>query len=322
MAENRVEANAHNAGGCPASNAIHGHINDFLVRTGLRSGVSELQLPCFTAVRAEIALMSGSAFAVTHHAFSSGAGRTSDGNGSHASTLKSPSYTKSVSWQHYPKVSRRDLPFVVAAGKNGATTVASTMIIAALAGIKVFATGGIGGVHRGAEHTFDISADLQELANTNVTVVCAGAKSILDLGLTTEYLETFGVPLIGYQTKALPAFFCRTSPFDVSIRLDSASEIARAMAVKWQSGLNGGLVVANPIPEQFAMPEHTINAAIDQAVAEAEAQGVIGKESTPFLLARVAELTGGDSLKSNIQLVFNNAILASEIAKEYQRLAG
>ncbi|EKT6257974.1 pseudouridine-5'-phosphate glycosidase [Escherichia coli] len=195
------------------------------------------------------------------------------------------------------KVSRRDLPFVVAAGKNGATTVASTMIIAALAGIKVFATGGIGGVHR-------------------------GAKSILDLGLTTEYLETFGVPLIGYQTKALPAFFCRTSPFDVSIRLDSASEIARAMAVKWQSGLNGGLVVANPIPEQFAMPEHTINAAIDQAVAEAEAQGVIGKESTPFLLARVAELTGGDSLKSNIQLVFNNAILASEIAKEYQRLAG
>ena len=203
------------------------------------------------------------------------------------------------------KVSRRDLPFVVAARKNGATTVASTMIIAALAGIKVFATGGIGGVHRGAEHTFDISADLQELANTNVTVVCAGAKSILDLGLT-----------------ALPAFFCRTSPFDVSIRLDSASEIARAMAVKWQSGLNGGLVVANPIPEQFAMPEHTINAAIDQAVAEAEAQGVIGKESTPFLLARVAELTGGDSLKSNIQLVFNNAILASEIAKEYQRLAG
>ena len=218
------------------------------------------------------------------------------------------------------KVSRRDLPFVVAAGKNG--TVASTMIIAALAGIKVFATGGIGGVHRGAEHTFDISADLQELANTNVTVVCAGAKSILDLGLTTEYLETFGVPLIGYQTKALPAFFCRTSPFEVSIRLDSAREIARAMAVKWQTGLNGGLVVANPIPEQFAMPEETINAAIDQAVAEAEEQGVIGKESTPFLLARVAELTGGDSLKSNIQLVFNNAILASEIAKEYQRLVG
>lgn len=219
------------------------------------------------------------------------------------------------------KVSRRDLPFVVAAGLNGATTVASTMIIAAMAGIKVFATGGIGGVHRGAEHTFDISADLQELANTNVTVVCAGAKSILDLGLTTEYLETFGVPLIGYQTSALPAFFCRTSPFDVSIRLNSAKEIAKAMAVKWQSGLNGGMVVANPIPEAFAMPEEKINAVINRAVKEAEEQGVVGKASTPFLLARVAELTGGDSLKSNIQLVFNNAILACEIAKEYQQVA-
>ncbi|AUU86225.1 pseudouridine-5'-phosphate glycosidase [Leclercia sp. LSNIH1] len=219
------------------------------------------------------------------------------------------------------KVSRRDLPFVVAAGINGATTVASTMIIAAMAGIKVFATGGIGGVHRGAEHTFDISADLQELAKTNVAVVCAGAKSILDLGLTTEYLETNGVPLIGYQTQSLPAFFCRTSPFEVSIRLDSAEAIARAMAVKWQTGLNGGLVVANPIPEQFAMPEETINGAIDQAVKEAEEQGVTGKASTPFLLARVAELTGGDSLKSNIQLVFNNARLACDIAKAYQRIA-
>ncbi|AXF58437.1 pseudouridine-5'-phosphate glycosidase [Leclercia sp. W6] len=219
------------------------------------------------------------------------------------------------------KVSRRDLPFVVAAGINGATTVASTMIIAAMAGIKVFATGGIGGVHRGAEHTFDISADLQELAKTNVAVVCAGAKSILDLGLTTEYLETNGVPLIGYQTQSLPAFFCRTSPFEVSVRLDSAEAIARAMAVKWQTGLNGGLVVANPIPEQFAMPEETINAAIDQAVKEAEEQGVTGKASTPFLLARVAELTGGDSLKSNIQLVFNNARLACDIAKAYQRIA-
>lgn len=219
------------------------------------------------------------------------------------------------------KVSRRDLPFVVAAGINGATTVASTMIIAAMAGIKIFATGGIGGVHRGAEHTFDISADLQELAKTNVAVVCAGAKSILDLGLTTEYLETNGVPLIGYQTQSLPAFFCRTSPFEVSIRLDSAEAIARAMAVKWQAGLNGGLVIANPIPEQFAMAEETINAAIDQAVREAEEQGVTGKASTPFLLARVAELTGGDSLKSNIQLVFNNARLACDIAKAYQRMA-
>ena len=219
------------------------------------------------------------------------------------------------------KVSRRDLPFVVAAGINGATTVASTMIIAAMAGIKIFATGGIGGVHRGAEHTFDISADLQELAKTNVAVVCAGAKSILDLGLTTEYLETNGVPLIGYQTQSLPAFFCRTSPFEVSIRLDKAEAIARAMAVKWQTGLNGGLVVANPIPEQFAMAEESINAAIDQAVREAEEQGVTGKASTPFLLARVAELTGGDSLKSNIQLVFNNARLACDIAKAYQRMA-
>lgn len=219
------------------------------------------------------------------------------------------------------KVSRRDLPFVVAAGINGATTVASTMIIAAMAGIKIFATGGIGGVHRGAEHTFDISADLQELAKTNVAVVCAGAKSILDLGLTTEYLETNGVPLIGYQTQSLPAFFCRTSPFKVSIRLDKAEAIARAMAVKWQTGLNGGLVIANPIPEQFAMAEETINAAIDQAVREAEEQGVTGKASTPFLLARVAELTGGDSLKSNIQLVFNNARLACDIAKAYQRMA-
>lgn len=218
------------------------------------------------------------------------------------------------------KVSRRDLPFVVAAGINGATTVASTMIIAAMAGIKIFATGGIGGVHRGAEHTFDISADLQELAKTNVAVVCAGAKSILDLGLTTEYLETNGVPLIGYQTQSLPAFFCRSSPFEVSIRLDSAEAIARAMAVKWQTGLNGGLVIANPIPEQFAMAEESINAAIDQAVREAEEQGVTGKASTPFLLARVAELTGGDSLKSNIQLVFNNARLACDIAKAYQRM--
>ncbi len=158
------------------------------------------------------------------------------------------------------KVSRRDLPFLLfAAGKNGATTVASTMIIAALAGIKVFATGGIGGVHRGAEHTFDISADLQELANTNVTVVCAGAKSILDLGLTTEYLETFGVPLIGYQTKALPAFFCRTSPFDVSIRLDSASEIARAMVVKWQSGLERWPRGSEPDPGTVCYCRNTLS---------------------------------------------------------------
>ncbi|OVZ86456.1 pseudouridine-5'-phosphate glycosidase [Yersinia intermedia] len=218
------------------------------------------------------------------------------------------------------KVSRRDLPFVVANGQHGATTVASTMIIAEMAKIKVFATGGIGGVHRGAATTFDISADLQELAKTNVTVVCAGAKSILDLGLTMEYLETNGVPVIGYQTRSLPAFFCRTSPFEVSITLDNAEQIAAAMNAKWSMGLRGGMVVANPIPPQYALSEGMINAAIDQAVTESEEQGVIGKESTPFLLARVAELTGGDSLNANIQLVFNNAQLAAKIACSYQSI--
>ncbi|TNH08552.1 pseudouridine-5'-phosphate glycosidase [Testudinibacter sp. TR-2022] len=218
------------------------------------------------------------------------------------------------------KVSRRDLPFVVAAKTNGATTVAATMIVAAMAGIKVFATGGIGGVHRGAEYSFDISADLQELAHTNVAVVCAGAKSILDLGLTTEYLETFGVPLIGYQTKKLPAFFSRTSPFEVSVRLDSAEAIASAIEAKWSIGLTGGVVIANPIPEQYAMPELEINQAIEQAVAESVEKGIIGKESTPFLLARVAELTGGESLNSNINLVFNNAKLAAQIAVHYHKI--
>ncbi|HHQ6618240.1 TPA: pseudouridine-5'-phosphate glycosidase [Serratia fonticola] len=217
------------------------------------------------------------------------------------------------------KVSRRDLPFVIASGKNGATTVASTMIIAELAGISVFATGGIGGVHRGAQQTFDISADLQELAQTNVAVICAGAKSILDLGLTTEYLETHGVPLVGYGTDSLPAFFSRTSPYSVSVRLDTPQEIARAMAAKWAAGLQGGMVIANPIPEQYAMPEEKINLAIEQAVQESVEQGVSGKDSTPFLLARVAELTGGDSLQANIQLVFNNAELAAKIAGHYQR---
>ncbi|MGV6987501.1 pseudouridine-5'-phosphate glycosidase [Testudinibacter sp. P80/BLE/0925] len=219
------------------------------------------------------------------------------------------------------KVSRRDLPFVIAAEQNGATTVAGTMIVAALAGIKMFATGGIGGVHRGAERTFDISADLQELARTNVAVICAGAKSILDLGMTTEYLETFGVPLIGYQTDKLPAFYSRTSQYNVSIRLDSAEAIAKALDAKWAAGLNGGVVIANPIPEAFAMPEEEINTAIDQAVRESLEQGVVGKDSTPFLLARVAELTGGESLNSNIQLVFHNAKLAAQIAVDYHNVA-
>ena len=215
------------------------------------------------------------------------------------------------------KVSRRDLPVVVANKQNGATTVAATMIIAELAGIRVFATGGLGGVHRGAEHTFDISADLQELSNTSVAVVCAGAKSILDLGLTMEYLETFGVPVVGYQTKKLPSFFSRTSPFDVSVKLDTAQQIAEMIKVKWNLGLNGGVVIANPIPEQYAMEEKVISQAIEQALQESIEQDIKGKETTPFLLAKVVELTGGDSLEANINLAFNNAKLASEIAKNY-----
>ena len=215
------------------------------------------------------------------------------------------------------KVSRRDMAFIVAAGQSGATTVASTMIIAAMAGIKVFATGGIGGVHRGAETNFDISADLQELAQTNVAVVCAGAKSILDLGLTLEYLETYGVPVVGYQTSELPAFFTRESGFAVNYQLDTASAIANVMHHKWAMGLKGGLVVANPIPHEFAMPKAAIDAAIEQALQQAHELGIKGKESTPFLLAKVVELTGGDSLKSNIALVMNNAKLAAEIAKQY-----
>ncbi|MEY4883227.1 MAG: hypothetical protein RIS34_1081 [Pseudomonadota bacterium] len=220
------------------------------------------------------------------------------------------------------KVSRRDIPFIVASGATGATTVASTMIIAAMAGIRVFATGGIGGVHRGAQQSFDVSADLQELAQTPVAVVCAGAKSILDLRLTLEYLETHGVPVVGYQTPWLPAFFTRDSGFKVDYQLDSATDIARVMCAKWAMGLQGGLVVTNPIPEAFAMPRAVIDNAVEQALKEAQAQGIGGKESTPFLLARVCELTGGDSLASNIQLVLNNARLAAAIAIEYVLLRG
>jgi pseudouridylate synthase len=218
------------------------------------------------------------------------------------------------------KVSRRDIPFIVAAGTTGATTVASTMIIAAMAGIRVFATGGIGGVHRGAAQSFDVSADLQELAQTPVAVVCAGAKSILDLRLTLEYLETHGVPVVGYQTNALPAFFTRDSAFSVDYRLDTPLAIAKVLHAKWQMKLAGGMVIANPIPEAFAMERTLIDAAIEQALQEAHDQGVGGKESTPFLLARVCEITGGDSLVSNIQLVLNNARLACAIGGELQRL--
>ena len=214
------------------------------------------------------------------------------------------------------KVSRRDIPFVIAAGQMGATTVASTMIISAMAGIKIFATGGIGGVHRNAQQSFDISADLQELAQTPVAVVCAGAKSILDLRLTLEYLETHGVPVVGYQTDTLPAFFARDSEFSVDYRLNSPLEIARVLHAKWSMGLQGGMVIAHPIPDAFAMPRALIDGAIEQALQEASAQGIGGKESTPFLLARVCELTGGDSLAANIQLVLNNARLAAAVGLE------
>ncbi len=218
------------------------------------------------------------------------------------------------------KTSRRDIPFIVAKKLDGATTVASTMILAALAGVKVFATGGIGGVHRGAQETFDISADLQELAHTNVAVVCAGAKSILDIGLTLEYLETNGVPVVGYQTDELPAFYTRKSGFGVDYRVDSPLELAEALKAKWDLGLGGGLVVANPIPEAYEMDFDAITSAIQTAVSEAEKAGIKGKESTPFLLAKVKELTGGDSLDSNIELVYNNAKVAAQLAVEFSKL--
>ncbi len=216
-----------------------------------------------------------------------------------------------------PKASRRDLPLLMAQRRSGATTVAATMAIAALAGIRVFATGGIGGVHRGAATSFDISADLQALARTPVAVVCAGAKSILDLGLTLEYLETHGVPVIGHQTDALPAFFSRDSGFAVDVRLDSAEAIAAVMHARWGLAPDGGLVIANPIPAEFAMPRAVIDAAIDQALAEAAQQGISGKASTPFLLQRVNVLTGGQSLAANVQLVRNNARLAAAVAVAY-----
>lgn len=214
------------------------------------------------------------------------------------------------------KVSRRDLPIIVAKGMDGATTVATTMIIASLAGIKVFATGGVGGVHRGAETTMDISADLEELAMTPVMVICAGAKSILDLGLTLEYLETKGVPVIGYGTNELPAFYTRKSGFGVDYQLNTPKELAEAFSVKQAVGLKGGMLVTNPIPEEYSMDPEVINKAIDEAIAESKRQGIHGKDTTPFLLAKVKEITGGDSLDSNIQLVFNNARLAAQTAAE------
>jgi len=219
------------------------------------------------------------------------------------------------------KASRRDMPVLVARKQDGATTVTTTMIIAAMAGIKVFATGGIGGVHRGAETTMDISADLEELAKTPVMVICAGAKSILDLGLTLEYLETKGVPVIGYGTEELPAFYTRHSGFKVDYRIDTPEELADAWRAKLEMGLQGGMLVTNPIPEEYSMDPDIINAAIDQALQEAAAQGIRGKEITPFLLARIKDITGGSSLASNIQLVLNNARLAAATASSLCRKA-
>lgn len=212
------------------------------------------------------------------------------------------------------KTSLRDIPFIVSMGLDGATTVASTMVIAEMAGIMVFVTGGIGGVHRGAEKTFDISADLQTLSNCSVAVVCAGAKSILDIGLTLEYLETQGVPVIGYKTDDFPAFYTRKSGFKVDYRADSAQQVATALKVKWNLGLKGAAVIGNPLAREHEMDQHKINAAIEEALSEAERRGIKGKETTPFLLDRLQHLTGGESLKSNVELVCNNARSGAEIA--------
>ena len=219
------------------------------------------------------------------------------------------------------KVSRRDLPYVLSTGKLGATTVAATMICAALADIKVFVTGGIGGVHRGAETSFDISADLQELAQTSVAVVCAGAKSILDLGLTLEYLETHGVPVVSVGQEAFPAFFTRDSGFRADFRLDTAQQQAAFLNTKWALGLEGGVVIANPVPEADAMPEAEIEAITRQALDEAAQQGIGGKAVTPFLLARIKELTAGRSLVTNIALVKNNAVCGAQLALALNQIA-
>ena len=218
------------------------------------------------------------------------------------------------------KASRRDLPVIYAKKLWAATTVASTMIIANQAGIEVFVTGGIGGVHRGAQETMDISADLQELAKTNVTVVCAGAKAILDLPLTLEYLETMGVPVLGFQTNELPAFYTAHSGLKVDYAIDSYQEAAKIILEKRKNDLKGGILITNPIPEQYAMDDKIINAAIEKALKMAEEQGIKGKETTPFLLKNIVELTGGDSLESNIQLVLNNARVGAEISKEVCKL--
>lgn len=221
-----------------------------------------------------------------------------------------------------PKVSRRDLPIVMAEKSWGATTVATTMILASKAGVEFFVTGGIGGVHRGAQETFDVSADLEELQNTNVTVICAGAKAILDLRLTMEVLETKGVPVLGYQTEDLPAFYCRKNSdgLKVDYAVKDPEDAARIVKAKRDLGLTGGILITNPIPEEYALPNEKIDKVIADAIKEMDEKGIHGKECTPFLLAKVAEITGGDSLNANINLVFNNAAVGSEIAKAYSRL--
>ena len=218
------------------------------------------------------------------------------------------------------KASRRDIPILVSRNEDGATTVAATMIIASMAGVKIFATGGIGGVHRGAEVTMDISADLEELSNTNVAVICAGAKSILDLGLTMEYLETKGVPVIGYKTDDLPAFYTRESDFKVNYRMESPDEIARALKSKEDLNMKGSVVIANPIPVEYAMDSSYISKAIEDAIVEAEKLGIKGKDTTPYLLDKIQQITEGKSLEANIQLVYNNVKLGAQIALELSKL--
>ena len=222
--------------------------------------------------------------------------------------------------ENVEKVSRRDLPIMVATGRTGATTVATTMILASLAGIRIFATGGIGGVHRGAETTMDISADLQELAHTPVAVVCAGAKMILDIGLTLEYLETMGVPVLGMGTEDFPAFYCRKSGFGVDYAAKDELDAAKVLKAKWDLGLRGGVLIGNPVPEEYALDFDEMNAVIQRAIDSAKAEGVKGKHLTPYLLAHIVDFTGGRSLATNLQLAYNNARVASRLAVEYSKL--
>lgn len=222
--------------------------------------------------------------------------------------------------QRVAKASRRDLPFLLTRKLNGATTVAATMIVAAMAGIRVFATGGIGGVHRGVEATLDISADLQELARTNVAVVCAGVKSVLDIAKTLEYLETQGVPVIGYATDTLPAFYARSSGLPVDYRIDQPPEVALALKTKWDMGLEGGILIAVPVPELHALDPAEIDAVIEESLAVMNERGIVGKSITPFLLSRIAEQTGGRSLNANIELAVNNARIGARVAGAYAEL--